>query len=64
MKAFGQSKAYTETISVLCQLKKKIVDVATLQHYAEDAGKSKEAIAAITEPQEMLTFEAEGVIIK
>ena len=36
--------------------------VAMLQHYAEDAGKSKKEIAAITKPEVSLTFEAEGVL--
>jgi hypothetical protein len=45
-------KAYQETLSV-----------AQLQHYAEDAGKSKEEIARITKPQTSLHFEADGVII-
>lgn len=38
-------------------------DVATLRHYAEDAGKSKEEIEQITEPKHTLTFLAEGVLI-
>ncbi len=38
-------------------------DVATLRHYAEDAGKSKEEIDRITEPKHTLTFLAEGVLI-
>lgn len=45
------------------ELTKEMVDVETLQHYAEDAGKSEEEIAAITEPEEKLTFVAEGVVI-
>lgn len=36
--------------------------VAMLQHYSEDAGKSKAEIAAITKPEVALTFEAEGVL--
>lgn len=43
---------------------KEIIDVATLRHYAEDAGKSKKEIEAITKPVEEITFEAKGVIIK
>lgn len=39
-------------------------DVATLRHFASDAGKSTEEIAAITEPEISLTFEATGVSIK
>ena len=44
--------AYVETTAV---------DV--LRHYAEDAGKSKEEIAAITQPKRELSFEAAGVVI-
>lgn len=40
------------------------VPVAEQQHYAEDAGKSKEEIAAITEPKKTYTFMADGVLIK
>lgn len=39
-------------------------DVATLKHYAEDAGKSKEEIDAIIAPKLEYAFEAVGVIIK
>jgi hypothetical protein len=35
-----------------------------LRHYAEDAGKSKEEIAAITETQRTYSFEADGVLLK
>ncbi len=34
------------------------------RHYAEDAGKTKAEIDAITEPSRELVFEASGVIIK
>ena len=40
------------------------LDVATLRHYAEDAGKSAEEINAITEPEVKLSFTADGVILK
>jgi hypothetical protein len=40
------------------------LSVATLQHYAEDAGKPADEVAKITEPEYKITFEAEGVIIK
>ena len=43
---------------------KQTVPVDELRHYAEDAGKSKAEIAAITQPQEALRFEADGVLIK
>lgn len=35
-----------------------------LRHYAKDAGKSEEEIAAITEPKIDLNFMAEGVLLK
>lgn len=38
--------------------------IESLRHFAEDAGKSKEEIAAITEPTKELVFEARGVILK
>jgi cytoskeletal protein RodZ len=44
--------------------KREVVSVADQQHYAQDAGDSKEKIAAITEPKTSYTFEAEGVILK
>ena len=37
--------------------------VDELRHYAEDAGKSAEEIAAITEPKKELKFLADGVIL-
>ena len=40
------------------------VDVETLQHYAEDAGKPQEEIDQITEPEITIAFLADGVIIK
>ena len=33
------------------------------RHYAEDAGKSPEEIAAITEPKRTLSFTSSGVLI-
>lgn len=38
--------------------------VNELKHYAEDAGKSKEEIAKITQPEKALVFVADGVIVK
>lgn len=43
---------------------KETIDVKTLRHYAKDAGKSEAEIAKITETEDELTFEANGVIIK
>jgi hypothetical protein len=51
--AVMQGKAYADTISV-----------DELKHYAEDAGKSEEEIAAITEPEVKYSFMASGVILK
>ncbi len=42
----------------------KETSVEELQHYAEDAGKSKEEIAKITEPKKELAFVANGVLLK
>lgn len=38
--------------------------ISELRHYAQDAGKSKEEIEKITEPEKALTFVANGVIVK
>lgn len=38
--------------------------VEDLKHYAEDAKKSEEEIAAITEPEITFGFEADGVLLK
>jgi hypothetical protein len=46
------------------EAKYETLDVATLKHYAEDAGKSQEEIDAITEPETKLTFVASGVQIE
>jgi hypothetical protein len=40
------------------------LSVEDLRHFAEDAGKSKEEIAAITAPKPSITFVASGVRIK
>lgn len=42
---------------------RQVTDVAALRHYAEDAGKTRAEIEAITEPKEELIFIAEGVEI-
>jgi len=43
--------------------KRKVTDVATLRHFAEDDGKSAEEISSITEPKEEIEFVASGVVI-
>ncbi len=40
------------------------LSVDLLRHYAEDAGKSEEEIMIITEPEYVLSFTANGVIIQ
>ena len=40
------------------------LSIAQLQHYAEDAGKSKKEIALITKPEVTISFLADGVLIK
>ena len=44
--------------------KVEVTSIADLKEYAKDDGKSKEDIAAITEPLKELVFEANGVILK
>lgn len=41
----------------------KAISVEDQRHFAEDAGKSKEEIEAITQPKEELVFVADGVIV-
>ena len=40
------------------------VSVQMLRHYAEDAGKPQEIIERITEPETVIHFIAEGVLIE
>lgn len=42
----------------------KETSVDELRHYAEDAGKSKEEIAKITEPKKEFAFTANGVLLR
>lgn len=44
--------------------KHEVISVEDQRHFAEDAGKSAEEIAAITEPREELRFVADGVKLK
>ncbi|WP_018478202.1 DUF4920 domain-containing protein [Pontibacter roseus] len=44
--------------------KHEVISVEDQRHFAEDAGKSAEAIQAITAPREELRFVADGVILK
>ncbi|WP_375445065.1 DUF4920 domain-containing protein [uncultured Fibrella sp.] len=53
-----------KTVVMQGTAKQTLTPVDELRHYAEDAGKSKEEIAKITEPEKALTFVADGVIVK
>lgn len=44
--------------------KTETVSVEDLRHYAEDAGKTKKEIEAITQPETKVSFLADGVVIK
>ncbi len=45
------------------EVKLKTTSVAELKHYAEDAKKSKEEIAAITKPEKEVRVTAKGIVI-
>ena len=57
-KDLASHQAYVSGIA-----KKKIISVDEQRHYAEDAGKSKEEIEAITEEKTSLRIDATGVLI-
>ena len=61
---FVPKDAAGKTAVVQGQAKVDTVDVVTLRHYAEDAGKPQEEVEAITEPEVKLSFEAAGVILR
>lgn len=42
---------------------KKVTTVGELKHYAADAKKSREEIAAITKPQEEINLTAKGIVV-
>lgn len=52
-----------KTVVLEGQAKVKEVSVAQLQHFAEDAGKSAEEIAKITEPKTDVNIVADGVVV-
>lgn len=45
------------------QVKLKTTSVAELKHFAEDAKKSKEEIAAITQPKKEVSVLAKGIVV-
>ncbi|MCB2410100.1 DUF4920 domain-containing protein [Hymenobacter lucidus] len=53
-----------KTIVVNGWAHRETVPVEDLQHYAKDAGKSAKDVAAITQPEEQLNFEADGVLVQ
>ena len=53
-----------KTVVIEGEAKVKVTPVDELKHYAEDAGKTKEEIAKITEAEKSLGFVADGVLIK
>lgn len=52
-----------KTIVLEGEAKIKNTSVEELQHYAEDAKKSKEEIAAITKPEKEIRFTANGILV-
>jgi len=55
--------AIGKTVVIDGEVKIKTTSVAELQHYAEDAKKSKEEIAAITKPEKEIRVMAKGIVI-
>lgn len=60
---FVPMAAVGKTVVIDGELKTKTVSVAELKHYAEDAKKSAEEIAAITEPKTELRVLAKGITV-
>lgn len=52
-----------KTIILDGEAKIKTTSVEELKHYAEDAKKSKEEIAAITKPEKEIRFTAKGIMV-
>ena len=52
-----------KTVVIDGEVKMKTTSVAELKHYAEDAKKSKEEIAAITQPQKEVRVMAKGIVV-
>ena len=52
-----------KTVVIDGEVKRKTISVAELKHYAEDAKKSKEEIAAITKPEEEVRVTANGILV-
>ena len=52
-----------KTVVIEGEVKMKNTSVEELRHYAEDAKKSKEEIAAITKPEKEIRLTAKGIMI-
>jgi hypothetical protein len=52
-----------KTVVIDGEVKMKTTSVAELQHYAEDAKKSKQEIAAINKPEKEIRVTAKGIVI-
>lgn len=52
-----------KTVVIDGEIKLKTTSVEELKHYAEDAKKSKEEIAAITKPEKEIRVTAKGIVI-
>lgn len=52
-----------KTVVIDGETKMKTTSVAELKHYAEDAKKSKEEIAAITKPEKEIRVTAKGIVV-
>ncbi len=61
---FMPKDAAGKTVTIEGYAYNDTIPVAQLKHYAEDAKKSKEEIAQITQPEVSISFEANGVILK
>ncbi len=60
---FVPTEMIGKTVVLDGQAKLKTTSVEELQHYAEDAKKSKEEIAAITKPETEVRFVAKGILV-
>jgi hypothetical protein len=52
-----------KTVVLDGEVKMKTTSVAELKHYAEDAKKSKDEIAAITKPEKEIRVTAKGIVV-
>lgn len=52
-----------KTVVVKGIAEKKVTSVEMLQHYAEDAGKTKDEIAMIKEPKQEIVVQATGIYV-